>query len=355
LFYFTKHNQRCNQHKDKTLKTDFEKGGGIIELINTDSNSAVYALKFDFNNMKFYAYDWNYQELSHGEILPTVNKKWWSRDPKADEFPDKGPYIFVSCNPINRIDPTGEADYYNNNGTYLGSDGINDDRTMTASGYQISKNKDGKEIKTFTDPVDLNISHQKFMTISNIIKKEGITKDPREYICIAHASNNRAKESKTNQYNLLLTGYSSVPKKEKISLSPTDNSTTSNLARAAEIDVLLGNPDPTCGASFWDGTDFLAWGLHSPDGTPQNKFEEYKYIIITTDIYEKYLGNNLSYYKSGNVKYYGKTYSIPADVFTENSQYGCFIYETAVKKATYSIIATVAAGRSIFWRREKSR
>jgi hypothetical protein len=115
-------------HKGKVLKTDFEKGGGMIELINTDTNSAVYVLKFDFNNMKFYAYDWNFQELSHGEILPTVNKKWWSRDPKADKFPDKGPYIFVSCNPINRIDPTGEADYYSNNTQWVGNDGDTENR-----------------------------------------------------------------------------------------------------------------------------------------------------------------------------------------------------------------------------------
>jgi hypothetical protein len=94
-------------HKGKVLKTDFEKGGGIIELINTDSNSAIYALKFDFINMKFYAYDWNYQELSHGEILPTVNKKWWSRDPLESKYPGESPYSFVGNNPIIFIDPFG--------------------------------------------------------------------------------------------------------------------------------------------------------------------------------------------------------------------------------------------------------
>jgi hypothetical protein len=98
-------------HKGKVLKTDFEKGGGIIELINTDSNSAIYALKFDFINMKFYAYDWNYQELSHGEILPTVNKKWWSRDPKASSFPSMSPYSAMNCNPIYIIDPGGDSGF----------------------------------------------------------------------------------------------------------------------------------------------------------------------------------------------------------------------------------------------------
>ena len=98
-------------HKGITLESKLEKGGGIIELINTDTTSDIGRLLFDFKNMKYTAYGWDNNEIASGEILPTVSKRWWSRDPKASEFPDKAPYIFVSCNPINRIDPTGEADY----------------------------------------------------------------------------------------------------------------------------------------------------------------------------------------------------------------------------------------------------
>ncbi len=32
------------------------------------------------------------------------------------------------------------------------------------------------------------------------------------------------------------------------------------MARAALIGVVLGNPGPTNGSRFWDGSDFLAWG-----------------------------------------------------------------------------------------------
>ncbi|MBK9327726.1 MAG: hypothetical protein IPM95_00135 [Sphingobacteriales bacterium] len=68
-------------------------------------------------------------------------------------------------------------------------------------------------------------------------------------------------------------------------------------ARAGVIDVVNGGTDPTGGATFWDGTDFLAWGLNSPNGTPHNKFEEfssikidlYHYISFAYKQLEKYL------------------------------------------------------------------
>src|SRR5690606_3268731 len=36
---------------------------------------------------------------------------WLSVDPLAEKYPQKNPYHYVSCNPINRIDPDGRDDY----------------------------------------------------------------------------------------------------------------------------------------------------------------------------------------------------------------------------------------------------
>ena len=57
--------------------------------------------------------------------------RWISPDPLAGHRDWITQYNFVQNTPINRIDPNGEldGDYYNYDGTYLGSDGINDDKT----------------------------------------------------------------------------------------------------------------------------------------------------------------------------------------------------------------------------------
>lgn len=88
-----------------------------------------------------------------------------------------------------------------------------------------------------------------------------------------------------------MSGYSSVPKPKKTPLSTSDNSTTAKAARAGVINVMSGGTDHTGGATLWDGTDFLAWGLNSPNGTPQNKFEEYHTITIPQNIYNDFLNS----------------------------------------------------------------
>jgi hypothetical protein len=103
------------------------------------------------------------------------------------------------------------------------------------------------------------------------------------------------------------------------------------------------------------GTDFLSRGLKSPNGTPQNKFEEYKSISISGDIYNGFLNSQLSKYTSGKVKYSGSSYNLPADVFTDKANWdkgGNFFYNTG-EKQPYGLKATGTAGRSIFWKTEK--
>jgi hypothetical protein len=161
----------------------------------------------------------------------------------------------------------------------------------------------------------------------------------------------------------IMTGYSSVPKEDKTPLSISDNSTAANAARAGVIDVLSGNGDPTSGAQFWDGTDFLAWGLNSPNGTPQNKFEEYSVIFIDVLTFNDY--EDAQKGRWGNTVRYGKNrYNIPADVFNinENPQnwgtyrgsvtgttFG-FYFTTGHTGNSLILNATGTAGESVFWR-----
>lgn len=61
-----------------------------------------------------------------------------------------------------------------------------------------------------------------------------------------------------------MTNYSTVQNSEKTELPDTDQSVAANAAKAAVRNVVDGGVDPTGGARFWDGTDFLVWGLNSP-------------------------------------------------------------------------------------------
>lgn len=53
---------------------------------------------------------------------------WLSVDPLVDKYPSISPYAYCSWNPLNRIDPDGRADYYNNDGNWVGTDHIDDNK-----------------------------------------------------------------------------------------------------------------------------------------------------------------------------------------------------------------------------------
>lgn len=276
--------------------------------------------------------------------------RFHNTDPLAVKRMGLSPYNFVQNNPLNRIDPDGALDYpiYGVDGTYLGDDG------RTGGDLAFTGELDGKggfiNLSKFTD------NHTQFKIISSIVKHEGVTNDSKEYLWIAHTANNASKGSGKSLYSKLMSGYSSVPKSEKTPLSISDNSSTARFARAGVIDVMseCSSGDPTGGATLWDGTDFLAWGLNSPNGTPHNKFEEYKSISISGDIYNSFLENTLNKYSSGKVRYSGKYYNIPSGVFSDTSNWsnGNFFYNTGENR-TYGLESTGTAGRSIFWKTTK--
>ena len=191
--------------------------------------------------------------------------------------------------------------------------------------------------------------------MANIIKQEALSSDPKEPLFIAFTSQNNANLNRISLYDrLLMGGFSSVKKAKKIPLSIKSHSISSNNARAALISVLRGDPDPTDGALFWDGQDYLAWGLQSPNGTPQNKFEEYNSHLIPSSLFQIYLQNVLC--KTNGCANYSKAYEkkfdVPASVFTDSQNFnedGDFDFNTSYDKPL-GLKATAVAGQSIFWK-----
>ena len=266
--------------------------------------------------------------------------KMLSTDPREMEYPWQSSYAYFGNSPIVQLDFNGEGDYYDNEGKHLGSDGktiekdgkqIPDDKVYTAD----KKNKDG----TFSNAIDLNITHTEFSTMANVVKHES-SGDKIEGLWIAHASNNAKdndaidwkKKNKTLYDQLTDQNFSTTPSTARTPLATTDNSTKANNARYAIIDVISGNPDPTGGAVLWDGDDFLKKGL------THNKFKEYTKVTISAD--------HLWNYTMGPKR---KGKSIAGTFWSElifNTD-----YSEKGKGKYYSLYSTGAPGkgRSIFW------
>jgi RHS repeat-associated protein len=282
-----------------------------------------------------------YYNKNHGRFT-SVDPLMASGDPTNPQTWNR--YIYCLNNPLIFIDPTGEVtgDYYDRDGNWLFTDNINDDKVYVTT---VTTTEDSINY----EPTELNITHTQFKTIANIVRQEGATDDTNEYLWIAHASNNRANAVGKSLYGLLMSGYSAVG--NKTGLSPRNDSLRANAARAGVIDVLSGGADPTGGAQYWDGTDFLAWG------EKQNKFSEYDSILIREDVFNSYLNSQ----GSNSARYNGRQYPLPADVFNRNknpNNWGNwtldgkpesgFVYRPKPKQRGI-LYATGTAGKSIFW------
>jgi RHS repeat-associated protein len=275
---------------------------------------------------------------------------WLSVDPLSDERSWLTPYNYCSNNPIIRTDPSGmlDGDYYDQNGNWLGKDKFKDNRVYMADA--VTKDNEGF-VTGATNATELSVSHTDFQTISNIVMHEAGTSDINENLWLAHTASNAANKSRSSIYSKLMSGYSSVESSNKVPLSTSANGAKANAARAGVIDALMGCADPTGGSTFWDGTDFLAWGLNSPYGNSHAKFRQYSNISISENIYNSYLSGTLGKYPNGKARYDGTYYNIPAAVFSNTTHWsgGSFNYNTGNKNYP-GLKATGAFGHSIFWK-----
>ncbi|EPF79737.1 hypothetical protein F945_00625 [Acinetobacter rudis CIP 110305] len=214
----------------------------------------------------------------------------------------------------------------------------------------------GKDGNDYKDKKKLEMTHSDFQKNAFILAEEA-GDSGQECICLGFTASNRAKELSWALFKLLSTTYSSVPKSLKGTLLASARADIkSKNTRKGLLQSLSGYEDPTKGATFWDGTDFLAWGLKSPfqGGVPHAKFREYKKITINKHIYEKYRAATLKIYPKGSVVYtkYNYISSVPSQVFIDpkNWSTGNFIYITNARNASKSIIATVCEGHTVFWK-----
>ena len=307
--------------------------------------------------------------------------------------PESGKIEFVDSGQVNvpenitttgapvpeNLDDNTEYIYYTKDGFYIGGNESSAKVYLSTQEEYDKAKKDKKwsliniEEKCLKENNKI-ISNNDFSYVSYVVKMESGDNDLKELKCIAFASYNRSKKVNKTWRGLLSTAYSSVPNKKSLSISDKDSKSIN--ARKSVISVLLNETDLTKGAEFWDGTDFLAWG--NSEQNPynklgQNKFDEYKFIEISKDVYTDFVGAqslSTTYPDKGNhtkgnehgshehitIKKKDKEvkkikYKIPAAEFTDNNNWksGNFYYETGVK-VTNGISGTISAGKSIFWK-----
>lgn len=200
----------------------------------------------------------------------------------------------------------------------------------------------GKNADKYIEPKQINISNKEFLISANIIAHESGT-EGEECICIAFTTRNRSRKVRKSIYHLLMSGYSSVPNNEKKEMKLDTQDKKSLDARVGLIAALLDGKDPTNGAEFWDGTDFLAWG------NKHNKFKEYTKIKFSKDLYSKYLNNQ----GKQKTSYNGRVYEIPHKIFLDKKYWrnDVFEYSTSIKKppAEGELIGSKVSGKTIFW------
>ncbi|MFC6269768.1 hypothetical protein [Frigoriflavimonas asaccharolytica] len=272
--------------------------------------------------------------------------------------------------------------YYNISGSYEGNV---TGQIGNANDVYACEGK-GTEKDTFLNPKKLKITHIDFQRVCNIVKHEGLSSEENEYIYIAHANYNEGKDKNTSMLARLMTTYSSVAISDKqTALLDTAADALSKYSRKGVVDALLRDTDstkidPTDGARFWDGVDFLAWGIDtelkadSNSKPGHNKFDEYNTIKIKKTLYDKFVNkikqkypNGAPYKSSHNVQtdkgshIHKETnrgpraiYTITASDFSKEEYWltGDFYYKNDAKKST-SIVATKVAGYSIFWKEIK--
>ena len=253
--------------------------------------------------------------------------KWLGVDPMSNKRMSVSPYNYCRNNPIFNTDPDGAEDghYYQNDGTYLGTDGIQDDKVYVADGVTDNIAVNAKE---------LSVSHTEFQKQAATVYGEssvgwGITNKEEMFAIasthqknkIAYGANNNAANTFTNTALSNRTGAMAT-------------------ANAAVINAITGGFDYSNGASQWDGQDQARIPAGNKDLASSGGIQ-YKMNVMGWKISDSHYS---SWKTAINNKFGEGSFTAP------QSKTALYDYSGMSNKGKTRLESTAQYGLTIFWK-----
>ena len=247
--------------------------------IRTCSDYSPFGVELDGRTVSNYRYRFGYQGSEkddevqgNGHSYPTEFRqldprlgRWLSVDPVIQ--PWQSAYCSMDCNPSFLTDILGttvNGDYYNKNGTWLGTDNKNDGYVYYAN--SVVKNKNGIIISS-KDKIKLKVTHSQFRKMAATIYSESS----------AYKANKLTEELKKEMFGIASVHYyypehhaygANSPKaNEYLNMDPEsiNNNKFKKTANAAIINAQIDGTDYSNHASNWDGRDQALTSIDNHD------------------------------------------------------------------------------------------
>ena len=230
------------------------------------------------------------------------------------------------------VDPDGMfGEYYKENGTYLGTDNIDDDKTYSVKNEaNLNRTEDNKGVHysiSKSDITDLKVSHKVFIAFASLINAESSGKKLESYI-IGNVTMNFLKSGGSTQLKILEdvalydNKFAQGATQDNLTafreLNPSQQN--SKFALGAAINALgnylgvSGFQDYANGANGWDGIDLIStkW---------ENEHRNYVWNSTSKDMVRKYQLDNNGGVNVTQWKYKDKGYQISAVMIVGKTLY----------------------------------